>query len=160
VPSEAPTGPGQFDQLYAGLPRLPILHNNPAPDAQVSVPPRLIQSTSILRNAELFVSITIRFSAGRLQSRRQGVDVACNDGEAVARLIRLANGKSDDRAAIARYEVLAAGAYGTSPVIASRELYAKPSSAFPAPSWPPGMHTENRQTNLLVPRLRELLLEI
>lgn len=115
-------GPVQLDELAGGLARLLIAHNDSAADAQVSIPPGLVQGAGVGGNAELDVTGRGWLLADGLESGCQGVDVAGNHANTVAGLVGLADGKGDDGAAIASDPVLAAGLDLAGPGVAHGEL--------------------------------------
>lgn len=114
--------PVQLDELAGGLARLLIAHNDSAADAQVSIPPGLVQGAGVGGNAELDVAGRGWLFADGLESGCQGVDVAGNHANTVAGLVGLADGKGDDGAAISSDPVLAAGLDLAGPGVARREL--------------------------------------
>lgn len=116
--------PIQLDQLAGGLARLLIAHNDSAADAQVSIPPSLVQGAGIGGNAELDIAGRVWLRADGLEPGCQSVDVAGDHANAVARLVGLADGKGDDGTAIAGDPVLAAGLDFVGPGVARRELQA------------------------------------
>ena len=102
---DARNRPGEAHQLRGGLAGL-VAHDDTAADAQIPVPPGLVEAPGVRRDAKLDKALLVRLGADRLQARSQGVDMAGDHGEAVARLKRLANTESDNRAAVAADEVL------------------------------------------------------
>lgn len=89
------TRPVEFDKFARGLAG-PVPYNYSASYAKISVPPSLVQPTSIRRNAQLDVASLRWLLADGLKPRRKGINVTCNHGNAIARLIRLSNRKRDN----------------------------------------------------------------
>lgn len=114
--------PVELDELHAGLASLGILHNHSATDAQIAIPPRRIQTSGVGRDTELDVAGLVGLRAHGLELRGEGVDVAANHGDAVACLVRLANGEGDEGTSVSCDPILAAGLDLVDPRVASREL--------------------------------------
>ena len=116
------TGPIQLGQLDKRLASLRISDYNPASNAKISVPPCLVEGTSILRNAKLDVAIVIGFVARWFESSGERVDVTSDHSHAIARLVGLPHRKANDGAAIASNEVFAARRELSCPIFSTWEL--------------------------------------
>lgn len=117
---EKRTRPAQLDELDARFARFLVLHNHSSAHAEVAVPPSLVEPTGIWSDAQLDVALGIRLCARGFEPRREGIDVAGDHGDAVARFVRLSNRKSNDGTPIARDQVFTAGLDLAFPTFARR----------------------------------------
>jgi hypothetical protein len=116
------TWPVELGELHRGLARAGVADNDTATDAEVPVPPRLVQGAGVLGHAELDVAVGVGLLARGLEAGGEGVNVAGNHGDTIAGFVALGDGEGDDGAAVARGEVLAAGLELVGPVVAAGEL--------------------------------------
>ncbi|KAI9149375.1 Protein SYG1 [Paramyrothecium foliicola] len=115
-------GPAQLDELGGRLARLLVANDDAAADAEVAVPPGGVEAAGVGGDAELDVAGAVGLGAHGLELGREGVDVAGDDADAVARLVGLADLEGDKGAAVAGNPVLAAGLELASPGVARGKL--------------------------------------
>lgn len=117
-----PTWPVKLGELHRCLASVGVSDDDTATNAQVSVPPSLVQSTGILRDTQLNVSIVSWLRACRLEAGGKSVDVASNHRSTIPGLVGLADSEGDDGAAIAGNIVLSTRLQLANPAIAMGKL--------------------------------------
>lgn len=101
--------PVKLDELGGRLAGFGVANHDTAADAEVAIPPCLVEAAGVLGHAELHIACLAGPVADGLEARGEGIDVSADHGHAAAGLVGGADGEGDDGAAVAGDPVLASG---------------------------------------------------